>query len=86
VKNLRASLLRSLDKQGQVFLKGKVIDWATLEAAVKSAAQANSQTQAVISADQETKHGDVIKVMDLVKKLGLTRLAIQIERRRLVIL
>ena len=37
--------------------------------------------QAVISADQESKHGDVVRIMDLVKKAGLTKFAIQIERK-----
>jgi biopolymer transport protein ExbD len=37
--------------------------------------------QAVISADEESKHGDVVKVMDILKGAGLSRFAIQIDRK-----
>ncbi|MBS1959171.1 MAG: biopolymer transporter ExbD [Bdellovibrionales bacterium] len=80
-KSASESLSITLDKAGKIFLTGKEINFATLESTVKEMAQKNPQMQTVISADQETHHGDVVKVMDLVKKLGLTRFAIQIERR-----
>ena len=80
-KSASESLNITLDKAGKIFLMGKEVAFDALESTVKEMAQKNPQMQTVISADQETHHGDVVKVMDMVKKLGLTRFAIQIERR-----
>lgn len=80
-KSASDSLAITLDKDGKIFLKGVELDFNALEQTVIEAAKKNLQTQSVISADQETKHGEVVKIMDLIKKHGLTRFAIQIERR-----
>ncbi len=70
-----------LDKEGIVHIQKKLVSFDQIEAEIKSLIQSNANAQAVISADQEARHGDVVRVMDLVKKAGLTRFAIQIERR-----
>ena len=80
-KSASESLNITLDKTGKIYFMGKEIDFATLETSVEELAKKNLQAQAVISADQDTRHGDVVRVMDLIKKHGLTRFAIQIERR-----
>lgn len=80
-KSASDNLNIALDKAGKIFVKGKELDFATLENDVTELAKKNPQAQTVISADQETKHGDVVRIMDLVKKHGLTHFAIQIERR-----
>ena len=70
-----------LDKEGMIHIQKKLVTFDQIEAEIKTLVQANANAQAVISADQDAKHGDVVRVMDLVKKAGLTRFAIQIERR-----
>jgi biopolymer transport protein ExbD len=70
-----------LEKDGIIKIQKKVVTFEQIEGEIKSLMQSNSNAQAVISADTDSKHGDVVRVMDLVKKAGLSRFAIQIERR-----
>lgn len=69
-----------IDKTGSVLMAEKPIAMEQIEDEIKSLIAKNPNAQAVISADQDAKHGDVVHVMDLVKKAGLTRFAIQIQR------
>jgi biopolymer transport protein ExbD len=70
-----------LDKEGSIHIQKKLVSFDQIESEIKTLIQTNANAQAVISADQDSKHGDVVRIMDLVKKAGLTRFAIQIERR-----
>jgi biopolymer transport protein ExbD len=45
-----------------------------------SAYQQNKQVQAVISADVEARHGDVVRAIDTVKSVGIENFAIQVEK------
>ena len=69
-----------LEKDGTIKIQKKVVTFDQVESEIKTLVQGNQNAQAVISADQDAKHGDVVRIMDLVKKAGLTRFAIQIER------
>jgi biopolymer transport protein ExbD len=70
-----------INKDGKVMLMEKTVQFDQIEDEVKKLIASNPNAQAVISADQDAKHGDVVKVMDAVKHAGLTRFAIQIERK-----
>jgi biopolymer transport protein ExbD len=74
------TLAFALDREGQLFLDGTP---ATLDAArdaVRSAVARSPEARALISADRAVSHGRVIEVIDLVKREGLTRFAIDVER------
>ena len=70
-----------MSKDGAIRLMDKPITIDQLGAQIQELIQKNPTAQAVISADQEAKHGDVVRVMDVVKKAGLTKFAIQIEQK-----
>lgn len=70
-----------LDKEGVIHIQKKLVTYDQIENEIKTLLKSSANAQAVISADQDAKHGDVVRLMDLVKKAGLTRFAIQIERR-----
>jgi biopolymer transport protein TolR len=70
----------AVTKQGQILVNGQLADPSNVTAQVKAALQANPDVQALISADTDARHGDVVRAIDLVKSAGLTRFAIQIER------
>lgn len=70
----------AVTKQGQILVNGQLADPANVTLQVKAALQANPDVQALISADADARHGDVVRAIDLVKSAGLTRFAIQIER------
>jgi biopolymer transport protein TolR len=80
-KSASQSISIVIDKAGVVRVMEKVVQVSDLVSEIKGLLLANPNSQAVISADQETKHGDVVQVMDLIKSAGLTRFAIQIERK-----
>jgi biopolymer transport protein ExbD len=70
-----------IDRTGEVRVMDKLVKIEALAAEIKARLETNPNAQAVISADQEAKHGDVVKVMDLIKGAGLSRFAIEIEKR-----
>ncbi len=80
-KSASQSISIVIDKSGAVSVGDKAVVIADLSSKIKNLLLANPNAQAVISADQEAKHGDVIQVMDIIKSAGLTRFAIQIERK-----
>lgn len=70
----------AINSKGQILLNGELITVETLEVEASLALTENSNIQALISADKEAKHGDVIKVLDIIKKVGIDNFAFQIER------
>lgn len=71
-----------IDKESKTYLDGKPVEVDTLAARIEEfkTAQAEGTTvQAVISADTATPHGAVVKVIDVVRKTGITDLAINVE-------
>jgi biopolymer transport protein ExbD len=71
----------AINKAGVILLNGQPVSEEALGVEVKRAIQADPQTQAIISADQETGYGNVVKAIDIIKSNGLSRFAIQVERK-----
>ncbi len=58
----------------------RVVSPDGLAAEAKIALTNNPDLQALISADELARHGDVIKAIDLIKTAGIENFAFQIER------
>lgn len=80
-KSTAQAITIMITKDGAVAIMDKPVAMDQIEGAIKAMVASNPNAQAIISADQDSKHGDVVKVMDLVKKAGLTKFAIQIEQK-----
>jgi len=80
-KSASQSISIVIDKDGNVRMAQKPIAMDQIKGAIKELIAKNPNAQAVISADEDTHHGVVVHVMDLVKQAGLSHFAIQIERR-----
>lgn len=80
-KSASQSIAIVIDRSGEIRVMDKVVKLDDLASEIKARLQSNPNAQAVISADEEAKHGDVVKVMDLIKGAGLSRFAIQIEKQ-----
>jgi biopolymer transport protein ExbD len=78
------TLAITLTKEGALFLDEKPITGGALKDAVAAAVAKDPKTQAVISGDKEVSHGRVVWVLDLVKSLGVTSFAIQIDPTNVV--
>ena len=78
------ALAVTLTHDGALFLDGKTVTAAELRAAVQSAVTADKDTTVTIAGDRRVSHGRVVWVLDLVKSLGVTSFAIQIDPAVLV--
>ena len=75
-----ARLGLSINSNGQILINGKLVDKKGLEIEALAALAENPNVQALISADKEARHGDIIGVIDIIKKVGIENFAFQIER------
>jgi biopolymer transport protein TolR len=73
------TLAFALDREGQLFLDGAPATPETARAAVRAAVARSGEARALISADRAVSHGRVVEVIDLVKREGLTRFALDVE-------
>jgi len=74
------SLGIAVTKQGQILLDGQLTSSEALVESAKQEFAKNSEIQALISADADARHADVVRAIDLVKSAGLTHFALQIEK------
>ena len=69
-----------ITKAGQYFVAGNPVDSLDeLKAILTAKKERNPQIQTVISADKNVSHGQVVKIIDLVRKLGIAKFAISVE-------
>ena len=65
-------------KTGELRWNEQPIDEKALEALMRSAVAADSEMSLVVSADKDAMHGNVVEVMDMAKRAGITKFAINI--------
>ncbi len=70
-----------ITKTGQILVSGKPATKESLAEIVKDALAKDPQASAVIAADTEAMHGDVVRAIDWLKQSGMNQFAIQIERQ-----
>jgi biopolymer transport protein ExbD len=64
----------------QLYLNGEKADEAALRAHIKKVkAEGKKDVQAVIAADKNASHGEVIHLIDVVKQEGIIKFALNIE-------
>jgi biopolymer transport protein ExbD len=64
----------------QLYLNGEKGDEAGLRALIKKVkAEGKTDVQAVIAADKNASHGEVIHIIDVVKQEGIVKFALNIE-------
>lgn len=71
----------SVNRQGRILLNGIPVTEEALRAEAMKAVAENKDAQAVIAGDIETQYGNVVRVIDIVKSAGLSKFAIQVERK-----
>jgi biopolymer transport protein ExbD len=69
-----------IDQNGSLYLNGNPTNESTIASACQAAAKTNPNAQAIIAADNDVKHGNVIKIIDIVRNNGLARFAINVKR------
>ena len=76
----KSTLALTLNKEGVLFLNGEKSDDSGVVRFIGSELPKNPQLQAIIAADKSVPHGDVIHVIDLVKRSGVHKFAISTDR------
>jgi len=70
----------AITKEGQVLLNGKLFTDDSLKLEFQRISKNNPNTNFLLSADADARHGDVVRVIDLLKKNNLNRFALQVEK------
>jgi biopolymer transport protein ExbD len=73
------TLAITMTENGDIYLDGVKTDKATLSRTVGQAHSKNKELRVVIAADKRVTHGAVVSVIDLVRRLGVTKFAINID-------
>lgn len=69
-----------ITRAGEYFVAGNLVDsFEALRKILEDKKNINPDLQAVISADTNVSHGHVVKVIDLIRKLNITKFAISVE-------
>lgn len=66
----------TLAKNNALYLNGSLTDWLELPKLLVVELRKDPQVAVIIEADREVLHGKVVKLMDLLKKVGVERMAI----------
>lgn len=77
----RTALTLTLTAQGALFLNGSPSNDEALGRYVAGVLPGNPDLQAVIAADRSVPHGTVIHLIDVVRRAGVRRFAINVDPR-----
>jgi biopolymer transport protein ExbD len=69
----------TINAEGKVFWNSEELSWEGLAEKLKAIGPGISEETAMISADQTTPHGVVIKLMDALRASGLVRFALNVD-------
>jgi biopolymer transport protein ExbD len=70
----------AITKEGQVVLAGRVMSTENLNIELARISKEAPETNFLISADTDSRHGDVVRMIDLLKRNNLNRFALQVEK------
>lgn len=74
-----APLAISIDKDAHLFLDGDPVSESDLERAAGKASDKNPNARAMIAADGAAQHRSVVRVIDLLRKSGVAKFAINVN-------
>jgi biopolymer transport protein ExbD len=69
----------TVDKAGLTYLDTKPVGPNELALALATQAKTNAEVRVFISGDQDARHGDVIRVLDIVRGTGIQKVAFEIR-------
>ncbi len=75
----RTTLALTLTKDGQLYLNGELSDEAQVAREIASELPKNADLQAIIAVDRVVSHGNVVHIIDLVKRAGVRKFALNVD-------
>lgn len=70
----------AITKEGQVLFNGKLMGPESLQNELRTISKNAPETNFLISADTDTRHGEVVRMIDMLKKNNLNHFALQVEK------
>lgn len=74
-----ASVMVSIDEQGELFLMDEAVDISGLKANLAREVKLNSDVRVTVAADGQIPYRQVMSVLDAIKQSGVTRVALASE-------
>lgn len=74
------TLAVAVNVQGQILLDGIPLEESAFLEAASQKVKANPEIQGLLSADKDSKHGDVVRAIDLLKRAGVEKFAVEIVK------
>ncbi len=71
----------TVDAKGKLYLNGEAANKDKIRAFIKQERGRGTKLEAVIAADRDTTHGQVVGLIDLVRAEGVTKFAINVLKR-----
>lgn len=78
-QSVGAPLAISLDSEERLYLDGEPVSEGELERAADRASQASPKARAMIAADGSVRHRRVVRVIDILRRSGVTNFAINVN-------
>jgi biopolymer transport protein TolR len=75
----RTTLGLTLDRSAALYLNGEKTDEGAVTRFIAAELPKNPDLQAIIAADKSVSHGSVVRLIDLVKRAGVRKFAINVE-------
>jgi len=75
----KRELMVGITTEGDLRYEGKAVNFAQLRRAMQKIHTTAPETMVLIQADRQSRHGRVVEVMDLAKRVGFERIGIAIE-------
>ena len=76
------TLAITITKNGDTYVDGAKKDEAGIKEVILKTKKNNDDVRVIIAADKVVQHGQVIRIIDLVRKLGISKFAINIDAEK----
>ncbi len=81
IKTEKTKIRLTISDKGDIYIDDEKIPMEALGNIFTNAAKEAKESIVIISADESASHGTVVKVMDIAKHSGITRLAIETQAK-----
>ena len=72
----KAGIFGAINESGEIYIDRKQVDLQRVRASLERLIASQGEVGLVIQADQETRHGVVVKVMDAAREAGIKQISV----------
>ncbi len=71
-----ASLVIGLDREGEIYIDGRTVPSEEFIESLKEKMNRDDVSKVILNADTRTKHGDVVNILDKIRKAGVQAVSV----------